>query len=73
MVRQGESGYLTPPEDAPALAEGLLRVVRDPVLRAAMGRSSFDLFLREFHASAMAEKVEAVYRAVLAGHPSRNR
>ena len=65
MVENGVSGVLTPPEDPRALAQALVRVIADPLLRASMGKASFDLFLRKFHARAMAERVEQVYAAAL--------
>jgi glycosyltransferase involved in cell wall biosynthesis len=64
MVRDGESGFLLPPADAGALAAGLLRVIRDPALRARMGQSSLRLFEERYHASAMVERVEQVYHHV---------
>lgn len=65
MVEDGVSGYLCPPDDPASLGSALLNVIRDPGLRASMGRASFDLFSRRFHAEAMAEKVESVYVAAL--------
>jgi glycosyltransferase involved in cell wall biosynthesis len=61
MVREGKSGFLTPPEDPRALAEALLRVIRDPALRKAMGGESRALFRERYHASVMASRVEEVY------------
>jgi glycosyltransferase involved in cell wall biosynthesis len=68
MVEDGISGYLTDPEDAQALAEALLKVINNEALRRSMGVASFNLFQREFHASAMAERVEHVYAKVLTDH-----
>jgi glycosyltransferase involved in cell wall biosynthesis len=65
MVEDGRSGYLCPPDDPAALGSALLKVIRDPALRTSMGTASLDLFNRQFHAQAMAEKVEQVYKAVL--------
>jgi len=62
MVREGISGYLVPPEDPGALAASLLQVIRDAALRKRMGAGSAALFREQFHAAAMAEKVEHVYR-----------
>jgi glycosyltransferase involved in cell wall biosynthesis len=73
MVQEGVTGYLPPPDDPGALASALLRLLRDPALRAAMGRGSRGLFETRYHAAAMAERVEAVYRR-LPGikHPTRS-
>jgi len=65
MVEDGRSGYLCPPDDPAALGGALLKVIKDPALRTSMGTASLDLFNRQFHAQAMAEKVEQVYQAVL--------
>jgi glycosyltransferase involved in cell wall biosynthesis len=65
MVENGVSGFLTEPEKPQALAQTLLKVIADADLRRSMGRASFALFQKKFHASAMAEKVEEVYLKVL--------
>ncbi|HEX9005654.1 MAG TPA: glycosyltransferase family 4 protein [Bacteroidota bacterium] len=64
MVEDGRNGFLRPPDDPPALAEALGRVVADPPLRERMGRASRILFERNYHASAMAEAMEKVYERV---------
>lgn len=66
MIEEGKSGYLAPAEDPPALARALLWLIRDAPKRAAMGRASFALFERKYHAALMAENVEQVYRSVTA-------
>jgi glycosyltransferase involved in cell wall biosynthesis len=66
MVQEGVSGYLTPPEDPSALATALTRVVNDQHLRQTMGMASFELFKKNFHASAMAVRVEHVYGLAMA-------
>lgn len=68
MVEDGISGYLTEPKDAWALAGALLKVINNEALRRSMGKASFNLFQREFHAPTMAERVENVYAKVLADH-----
>jgi len=65
MVEDGKSGYLCPPDDPASLGGALLKVVKNPSLRASMGAASLDLFTRRFHAAAMAEKVEKVYESAL--------
>jgi len=66
MVDEGVSGHLTPAQDPPALARALLGLTGDAAKRSAFGRASFSLFERKYHAAAMAENVERVYRKVLA-------
>jgi len=61
MVREGISGHLVPPENPEALAAALFAVIRDAGLRARMGEGSASLFREQFHAAAMAERVESVY------------
>ena len=65
MVREGRSGYLTPPEDPRAMADALLTLIRSGNLRQSMGRESLALFLEQYHAEAMAARVEAVYGKVV--------
>jgi len=65
MIDEGVSGRLTPAEDPAALARALLGLIREAPKRAAFGRASFALFERKYHASAMAENVERVYRHIL--------
>lgn len=65
MVRESVSGRLVPADNPDALAEALLTVVRDPGLRARMGAGSAELFREQFHATAMAERVEKVYQCML--------
>jgi glycosyltransferase involved in cell wall biosynthesis len=64
MVREGMSGYLTPPGDPQALAEALLRVIRNPTLRKTMGAESLALFQERYHASVMAARIEEVYQTL---------
>jgi glycosyltransferase involved in cell wall biosynthesis len=67
MINEGVSGYLTPPEDPRALARALLGLVCDAPKRSALGRASFALFERRYHAAAMAANIERVYRHVMEG------
>jgi glycosyltransferase involved in cell wall biosynthesis len=65
MVDDGTSGYLIRAGDSKAFAGALLKVIRDGALRTSMGKASFGLFQRKFHADTMAEKIEHVYSTVL--------
>lgn len=66
MVNQGVSGFLTPPEEPKALADALITLIKNKNLRVSMGKASFDLFSKNFRAELMAERVEEIYRKVLA-------
>jgi glycosyltransferase involved in cell wall biosynthesis len=63
-VEEGISGHLVQPENSAALANALLHIIGDPKLCRSMGEASFDLFTKNFRATAMAERVERVYLRV---------
>ncbi|MBK7258797.1 MAG: glycosyltransferase family 4 protein [Ignavibacteriae bacterium] len=65
MLEEGVTGHLVQPDDPPALAAALNRVVHDPALRSAMGAAAGVRFKKNFHAAAMAERVEQVYLRAL--------
>jgi glycosyltransferase involved in cell wall biosynthesis len=64
VVQDGFNGFLVPPEDIPALANALQRLIEDEPLRLQMGasaRASVEhLDIRRYW-----EKLEGIYRAVL--------
>lgn len=49
LVRDGETGWLVPPEDPQALADGIVQVRRCPEEAARRGRVGRDLVLKEFN------------------------
>jgi glycosyltransferase involved in cell wall biosynthesis len=68
MVREGISGHLVPAENPDALAASLVGVIQDRAQRTAMGEASSALFREQFHAAAMAQKVERVYTSIARSH-----
>ncbi len=65
VVRNEETGLLVPPNDAQALAEAIVRVLRhsdEADTRARAGRALVEL---EFSAGRMAERMEAAYAELL--------
>ena len=60
IVADGETGVLVPPDDAPALAAALRRVLDDP---GAMGAAGLTRARAEFSVARMAERTLAVYAA----------
>ncbi|WP_174299763.1 glycosyltransferase [Caulobacter sp. S45] len=67
VVAEGDTGLLTPPGDPAALVAALLRLVRDPGLRRAMGEAGRRRYEARFTDQAMARSVEAWMRGVIAG------
>ena len=63
MVADGESGYLVPPGDEDRLAEAMARLLADADLRARFAAAATERVER-FTASAVAERLEAVYARV---------
>ena len=55
-IRDGETGLLVPPEDPAALAERVVRLLRDPALRARMGEAGREHILANFTADQFAAR-----------------
>lgn len=67
VVREGETGFLAPPEDVSALAERILRLADDRRLRRQMGEAGEKMVRETMTARQMAREIEAVYRKTLKG------
>jgi len=61
-VKDGETGFLVDKNDAPALADRILKLVRDDELRETMGRAARRRALEQFEWKWIAEKAETQYR-----------
>ena len=72
IVRHGATGLLVPPDDADALAEAALTLLKDPGRAAAIAEAARDEARRRYSADEHARCVEAVYNDVLAAS-SRSR
>lgn len=60
VVRNGETGFLVPDRDPKALAECLNNLLRDPALRARLGRRGIQV-AREYAWSRIADRIESLY------------
>lgn len=69
-VKEGETGLLFPPGDAPALAHAITSVLADQALAARLGRAGQVRVRQEFSAEMMTRQVEAVYGEVLRSAPA---
>jgi len=65
IVHDGRTGLLTPPGDAQALAQALLRLYQQPRLRAALA-SAAHAALPDYTPQRMAERYLALYRRIAA-------
>jgi glycosyltransferase involved in cell wall biosynthesis len=66
VVAAGETGLLTPPEDAPALAAAIVRLLERDDEREAMARRGRDRVERLFGDAAMVDGVVALYERAIA-------
>ena len=64
VVIEGETGLLTPPRDAAALARALRLLQEDEGYRRELGRRGREFVAERFSLEQMAARVEAVYEAV---------
>lgn len=66
VVRHLETGYLAPPEDAGALADGLRKLLDDHELRARLGAKARAVAEAEFSIEQQARGLADLYRSLLA-------
>lgn len=59
LIDDGTGGLLVPPEDAEALAAAMVRVMRDPDLRRALGRAGRQRIVRDFSSRRSADALAA--------------
>jgi glycosyltransferase involved in cell wall biosynthesis len=63
IVRNGETGYLVPDRDPRALADCLSKLLRDPELRARLGKRGIAV-AREYAWPRIADQIESLYAAL---------
>ena len=64
VVEDGETGLLVPARDETALADALLKMLRNPVRRQAYGQAARQSTDERFDASAMVRAIDRLYDAV---------
>lgn len=65
VVRNDETGYAVPLNDESAFAAALLRLARDPQLRATLGAAGRRLCRERFDADHMVDQLERIYRELM--------
>jgi glycosyltransferase involved in cell wall biosynthesis len=69
VVVDGETGTLVPPRDHQAMADAIVRLLKDPALRDRMGAAGLARARRQFSAERMVAQTVRVYqRVALVGH-----
>ena len=66
VVVDGVTGLLVPPRDPHALAEAILRLLRDPDLRKRMGGAGRERVAAHFSVEQMVQRTEKLYEHLLA-------
>ena len=66
MVSDGEQAILVPPGNPPMLAQGLLRLTKDPVLRARLGQNAKAHVQQKFSIQAQVHATLEMYQKALA-------
>ena len=72
-VLDGETGFLTPPGDAQALARALERLAQDPALRRELGAAGRRRVEAVFNLEGTLQALEALYSELLAGRTWQKR
>jgi glycosyltransferase involved in cell wall biosynthesis len=71
VVRDGRTGYLVEPRDHRAMANAIVKLLRDEPLRQRMGAAGLALVNARFSAERMVQETLAVYERVVGSHAER--
>lgn len=66
VVEHGETGLLVPPRDEDALADAIIKLLRDAELRRRLGRNGREKLLTEWSPKVVARQTADVYRRAIA-------
>jgi glycosyltransferase involved in cell wall biosynthesis len=73
VVVDGQTGVLVPAEDVDSLAEGILRLLRDPEMRTRFGAAAKQRVEEEYSAARMTADYLRVYVEAIESAPSRGK
>ena len=62
LIKDGKTGLLVAPKDEDALADALMKLLKDKQLADALGKAAKQLIEEKFSLAKMAEKIEEVYK-----------
>ena len=67
LIQDGQTGFLTPPEDASAAAERIVDLLDNPGLAHSLGGAARTLIEREYSADAVIKSLMREYERLLEG------
>jgi glycosyltransferase involved in cell wall biosynthesis len=67
LIKDGISGFLVQPRDPKALAEAILRLLRDKKLARGLGLRAREQVRQKFNLEQMVDGIEQVYKDILRG------
>jgi len=71
VVRDGVTGFVVEPEDVPATAKALVKLVLDDRLRAEMGRAGRQWVCQRYSWSACVDRMVDVYKQIILQAPGK--
>ena len=71
LVVDGETGLLVPPDDAPALAEALARLLQDQDLARRLARAGRDLVVAQYRGETSARQLCRLFAAAIEARQRR--
>ncbi|WP_139162914.1 glycosyltransferase family 4 protein [Desulfonatronum thiosulfatophilum] len=73
IVDHERTGLIVPPSDAPALAEGIIRILEQPELGLEMARRARDMVMEKFTLEDMGQRLEQLFQMLVATSTRRRR
>ncbi len=71
IVRHGETGFLVPPKDPDALADSIMKLIRDRDMAREMGKKGRETVMNGFTGKVYSKKLEKLYTSLLGGKNRR--
>ena len=68
LVKNGDNGILVPPRDSDALAEAILKLIRNKNLAHELGKNGKAKVYPEYDTLVMIKQIEELYESLLDGH-----
>jgi glycosyltransferase involved in cell wall biosynthesis len=65
VIQHRVNGYLIPPDDLPALQEGLLTLLQDEALRIQLGKNGRECILESYSLDSVATQLATLYDRLL--------